>query len=84
MSDADNYRTLLLALTNHWWDGTYSWWCRTSAGGPRRATREEAMQDLIKWAERQVKEEAGREAVARLMRESGQQWRIPLTVVEVT
>lgn len=38
------------ALTNQWWDGTWSWWCPVPAGGPRRPSREEAVADLVAWA----------------------------------
>ncbi len=39
-----------VALTNDWSDGTWSWWCPSPPGGPHRATREEAVADLVAWA----------------------------------
>jgi hypothetical protein len=46
---------LVVALTNQWHDGSWSWWCRTPCGGPARATREEAVADLVEWSRRKVK-----------------------------
>jgi len=44
---------LAKALTNRWWDGRWSWWCRSPVGGPPREFREEAVADLLEWARRQ-------------------------------
>jgi hypothetical protein len=46
---------LAAALTNQWDDGSWSWWCRTPCGGPPRPTREEAVADLVAWANRPTK-----------------------------
>lgn len=80
----ENYQTLLLALTNQWHDGSWSWWCRKPNGGPQRHTREEAMQDLIEWAKETVKAEPQREAYDRARRRAGEEYRgiIPLKVIE--
>jgi hypothetical protein len=57
MTDAEKiaaFDTLALALTNQWHDGSWTWFCRTPCGGlVKRATREEAVADLVAWAERQ-------------------------------
>lgn len=44
---------LARAMTNPWYDGQWSWFCLCPAGGPLRATREEAVADLVAWAKRQ-------------------------------
>ena len=46
------FDNLALSLTNEWHDGTWSWWCPTPSGGVPRASREEAMADLVAWAKK--------------------------------
>jgi len=52
------YDLLTNAMTNRWVDGTWTWWCCTPCGGlTKRATRAEAVADLLAWAERTVKQQ---------------------------
>lgn len=44
---------MFLAVTHQWWDGKWSWWCRTQFG-PSRATREEALADFLEWAAKPI------------------------------
>jgi hypothetical protein len=63
MSDPEKieaFDALALALTNRWHDGQWSWWCRTPPGGPSRATREEAVADLVVWAKLRAKKDGGK------------------------
>lgn len=48
------FDVLTVALTNCWHDGRWTWWNPTPACGTEtpRATREEAVDDLVAWAER--------------------------------
>ncbi len=57
------FDTLVLALTNRWVNGTFSWWCPTPCGGEQKGTREQAVADLIAWAERTAKAKARRRVV---------------------
>lgn len=56
MTDAEKieaFDALALAMTNCWHDGKWSWWCPTPSGSElRRETREEAVMDLVGWANR--------------------------------
>lgn len=57
MTDAEKaaaFDALAAALTNQWAGGHWSWWCPCPPGGPPRATREEAVADLVAWAARQA------------------------------
>jgi hypothetical protein len=49
------FDVLALALTNRWADGLWSWWCPSPPGGEKRATREDAVADLVAWAQKRVK-----------------------------
>ena len=44
------FDALCAVMANCWHDGTWSWWCPTMCGGPVRATRLEAVEDLVRWA----------------------------------
>ena len=52
---ASAFDALAEALTNRWADGRWSWWCRTPPGGEMRDARDEAIADLVLWAERTAK-----------------------------
>jgi hypothetical protein len=55
------FDALALALTNCWFDGSWTWFCPTPCGSSvKRATRDEAVADLVEWA--------GRTAAKRLAR----------------
>jgi hypothetical protein len=43
---------LAAALTNRWWDGTFSIWGGAMWEQPHRATAAECIPDLIEWARR--------------------------------
>ena len=47
------FDALANGLTNQWESGQWSWWCPVACGGPSRATRSEAVADLVAWAYRQ-------------------------------
>ena len=47
------FDALANALANQWWDGKWSWFCKTPCGGPMLATKDEAIADLVEWAKRQ-------------------------------
>jgi hypothetical protein len=42
------------APANRLFDGRWQWWCHTPCGGPQRATKGEAVADLIAYAEREA------------------------------
>lgn len=50
------FDVVALALTNQWYDGSWTWWASAPCGGlAKRATREEAVQDLIEWSQKKAK-----------------------------
>lgn len=49
------FDALAWALTNQWCDGHWSWCCHTPCGGPARATRSEAVADLVAYAQREAR-----------------------------
>lgn len=61
MNDAEKlaaFANLTDALTNRWADGTWTWWCPTPSGcETHRQTKEEAIVDLVAWAERMAKKQ---------------------------
>ena len=71
------FDALALAFTNRWSDGSWSWWCHTPGGGPHRATRAEAVADLVAYAFREAKHLAKRPPLG----VGGLGTRIPLDVV---
>lgn len=46
------FDTLCEALTNRWYDRRWSWFPLTPCGGVMCDTREEAVEDLVKWSKR--------------------------------
>lgn len=55
MMDAEKveaFDAMAKALTNQWSSGEWSWFCGCPPGGPMRATREEAVADLVAWAKK--------------------------------
>lgn len=47
------FDALAIALTNCWHDGSWTWFCPCPCGSSKpRATREEAVVDLVEWAEK--------------------------------
>jgi hypothetical protein len=76
MTDAEKIAAFDLitdAFTNRWYDGRWSWLCHTPSGGPLRATRREAVSDLIVYAKRESKHVERRPKLLT---------RIPLAVLE--
>jgi hypothetical protein len=59
---AEAFDLIALAFTNRWYDGSWTWYCHTPPGGPRRATRAEAVADLIDYARREAQHLAKRPA----------------------
>jgi hypothetical protein len=51
------FDSLAVALTNRWHDGRWTWYNSKPSCGTEtpRETQEEAVQDLVKWAESEVK-----------------------------
>jgi hypothetical protein len=50
------------ALTNCWHDGKWSWWCCSPCGGDKHESREEAVKELVEWAERVAARDVKRNA----------------------
>ena len=58
MTDAEKaaaWDAVARGIVNHWWDGSYSWFCLSPCGGPARATPDAAAADFLAWARRQKK-----------------------------
>jgi hypothetical protein len=58
------FDNLAAAMTNRWSDGEWSWWnpqpsCGTAT---KRATQEEAVADLVAWAEKMAVQQRKRHA----------------------
>ena len=50
------FDVLAMALTNRWHDGSWTWWASAPCGGlTKRATRGEAIQDLIEWSKKKAR-----------------------------
>lgn len=50
---------VLLAMTNRWHDGLWTWWCRCPSGGEKHGTRTEAALEFLDWCERISKKNPG-------------------------
>ena len=70
---------LALAMTNQWASGHWTWFCPSPCGGADtpRCSREEAVADLVAWAQRTKKRQTGYEQLQRWRNSR----RIPLAIV---
>ncbi len=62
---------LAVALVNQFSDGRYGWWNPTPCGGKSCDTPDEALADLIVWAERMVKVKAKKRSILEAIRQRG-------------